>query len=161
MISFKRPPERRPFNFPAGLLFPVRVDVEIIRFYDPAGQTPARVPGRLGTVVIGVFVNNYCMSDNRGRLKFVREEGHGGISVIGEQDGQIPGMIAMRLPGRVPVPACGQKGVFRVAGLAGPVFMDMETVRPNRLPVTCGWLIGRETPYFRVNFCAAGVHRKM
>ncbi|MPN64466.1 hypothetical protein SDC9_212241 [bioreactor metagenome] len=47
-------------------------------------QTLAGIAGRLGAIIIRVFVNDDGFTDNVSNLKFIGEKSHNGPAMIGE-----------------------------------------------------------------------------
>ena len=72
----------------------------------------------LGTVVVGTLVDDNGPADDIAYLEPVGKESHQGIAVVGEMNGEIPGMVAVRLVIGVPVPARRPEGVCGIADCA-------------------------------------------
>jgi len=122
---------------------------------DAAGQPFSRVAGRLGAIIVGIFVDNDGFADNVADPEPVRKETHAGIAVIGKKDGKIPRVIAMGLIVRVPMAARPLKRIVRVADGAISMIMDMKSVGPYRRASAGSGTVGGKPGNFHKDFRAA------
>lgn len=102
----------------------------------------------MGAVVVRVLVNDDRPPDDIGYFKFVGEETHPGIAVIGEEDGEVAGMVAVGLIFRIPMFARCLKRVGGVSNLAVPVFMNVKAMGTDWRSTIPGGLIGRKSKDF-------------
>ena len=112
-----------------------------------ASQAFPRITGRLRPVVIGILVDDHRFTDDVLGPETVVEKTHPGISVVGKQDGEVTGMVAVRLLIRVPVLTGILKGVLRISHLARAVFMNMKTVGTDGVFSFLSRLIARKTSH--------------
>src|SRR5690606_670112 len=80
-----------------------------------AGQARARRSRRLGPVIVGMQVDQHGTPDDILRPEFVGEEGHEAEAFraeVGEDHGEVAGMVAVGLPCRIPMVAGRLERVF-------------------------------------------------
>ena len=91
--------------------------------------------GRLRAVVVGVLVNDDGFAQHVPGPEAVGEHFHIRPAVMGKKDGQVARMIPVGLTIGVPVAACRQERIARIADVADAIFMDMEPMGTDGL---CG-----------------------
>jgi hypothetical protein len=102
------------------------------------------------------LMNDDGFPDDVGDAKPVRKKAHARIPVVGEQDREISRMISVRLVGRIPVFAGSLKRVVRVSDSTAPVFVNVEPVRTDWLPLRRSVLIGGKSGDFHEDLGSVG-----
>ncbi len=126
------------------------------RLNHAACQAVSRIAGWLGAIVVGVLMNDDGFPDDVGDTEPVRKKAHARIPVVGEQDREIPRVISVRLVGRIPVFSGSLKRVVRVSDSTAPVFVNVEPVRTDWLPMCRSGLIGGKSGDFHEDLGSVG-----
>lgn len=110
---------------------------------DAAGESFAAIPGWLCPEVVGILVNDHGFSDDICCPELVGKKAHPRVPVIGKEYGEVAGMVAVRLVGRVPVASRCGKRIVGIADCAHAVVVQVKAKRTDRLLIAGCRLVGR------------------
>jgi len=103
------------------------------RYNEATCQALTGVSGRLSAVIVWVLVDDDGFPNDICGSKTIGEKIHPSVSIIGEKNGKVSRVIAVRLVGGIPVLAGRLKRIGGIADGAGTLVVDMEAKRPDRL----------------------------
>jgi hypothetical protein len=134
----------------SGLIL-LRVEWGGVASDNPASQPLSCVSGRLSTIIIRALMNDHRFAYYLVRAESIGKKAHACVSLVGKQNGKIPGMIAVELVGGVPVSAGSLEWILGIPHGTVAIFMEMKAMGADGTLLAASRLIGRETGYFRTN----------
>jgi hypothetical protein len=90
-------------------------------------------------------MDQYGTADYLPHPKPVCEKAHFAQAVIGKEDGEIAGVVAVGLLIGVPVSSCGEEGVVWIANAAVSIHMHMKAMGADWISAGRGRLVGGES----------------